>query len=74
GTRDKNGKFTAVGSVVSAWGESRGQSSCEFAGLTRRRSEVHEGRWRGFVQVLTTAPNRQADQRLRARTSLRKLC
>jgi hypothetical protein len=48
GTRDKN---TAVSSVVSAWGESRGQWSSEFTGLTRRRSEVQEGCWREFVQV-----------------------
>ncbi|KAH0811604.1 hypothetical protein GEV33_011188 [Tenebrio molitor] len=34
--RDKKEKFTAVRSVVR---------------LTRRRSEVHEGRWREFVQV-----------------------
>jgi hypothetical protein len=51
GNQRRNEDFSRpfAGGVVSAWGESRGQSSSEFAGPTRRRSGVHEGRWRRFV-------------------------
>jgi hypothetical protein len=63
GTRDKKGKFTAVRSVVDAWGGQGDSGPVNLQGLWDDVVEAHE-RLLETIRPDTTAPNREADQGL----------